>query len=164
MFIQRDPIGLLGGNNVFAYAPNPVHWIDVFGLTPCSNPKPKLNTLSDKDFLTEIARRAEKKIGGTGPVNGSKKHSYADKLLQRYQKTTGQRTHLETETSYLNKNPIPVNRGTKGSARPDVYDPITGTIYDYKFVKNPGKGISQRQQNHNSNNVPFVTNQIEINP
>ena len=32
MFIQRDPIGLLGGNNVFAYAPNPIHWIDVFGL------------------------------------------------------------------------------------------------------------------------------------
>ena len=32
MFIQRDPIGLLGGNNVFAYAPNPIHWVDVFGL------------------------------------------------------------------------------------------------------------------------------------
>ncbi len=32
MFIQRDPIGLLGGVNVFAYAPNPIHWVDVFGL------------------------------------------------------------------------------------------------------------------------------------
>ena len=32
MFIQRDPIGLLGGNNVFQYAPNPVGWIDPFGL------------------------------------------------------------------------------------------------------------------------------------
>lgn len=84
--------------------------------------------------------------------------------MQCYQKMTGQRTHLETETSYLNRNPIPVSRGAKGSARPDVYDPTTGTIYDYKFVKNPGRGISQRQQNHNSNNVPNVTNQIEINP
>ena len=35
MFIQRDPIGLLGGNNVFAYAPNPIHWIDPWGLSPC---------------------------------------------------------------------------------------------------------------------------------
>ncbi|MDO4431617.1 MAG: RHS repeat-associated core domain-containing protein [Lonepinella koalarum] len=34
MFIQRDPIGLLGGSNVFAYAPNPIHWVDVFGLNP----------------------------------------------------------------------------------------------------------------------------------
>ena len=32
MFISRDPIGLLGGNNVFQYAPNPVMWIDPWGL------------------------------------------------------------------------------------------------------------------------------------
>jgi len=32
MFISRDPIGLLGGNNVFQYAPNPIHWIDPWGL------------------------------------------------------------------------------------------------------------------------------------
>ena len=112
--------------------------------------------------MTEIARRAERKIGGTGHVAGSKKHSYADELLHRYQKMTGQRTHLETETSYLGGQKT--FRGKLGSARPDVRDKNTGTIYDYKFVKNPGNGISQRQQNHNSNNVPNVTNQIEINP
>lgn len=32
MFIQRDPIGLLGGFNIFQYADNPVMWIDPFGL------------------------------------------------------------------------------------------------------------------------------------
>ena len=32
MFISRDPIELLGGFNVFAYAPNPVGWIDPWGL------------------------------------------------------------------------------------------------------------------------------------
>ena len=32
MFISRDPIGLLGGSNVFQYAPNPVGWIDPWGL------------------------------------------------------------------------------------------------------------------------------------
>ena len=39
MFISRDPIGLLGGVNVFAYAPNPIHWIDPWGLKArdCSN-------------------------------------------------------------------------------------------------------------------------------
>ena len=36
MFISRDPIGLLGGLNVFAYAPNPVHWIDPWGLKTVS--------------------------------------------------------------------------------------------------------------------------------
>ena len=32
MFTTRDPIGLLGGNNVFQYAPDPTGWIDPFGL------------------------------------------------------------------------------------------------------------------------------------
>ena len=34
MFISRDPIGLVGGNNVFQYAPNPISWIDPWGLAP----------------------------------------------------------------------------------------------------------------------------------
>ena len=33
MFTTRDPIGLLGGSNVFQYAPNPTGWIDPFGLS-----------------------------------------------------------------------------------------------------------------------------------
>ncbi|MFC6203718.1 RHS repeat-associated core domain-containing protein [Psychrobacter urativorans] len=32
MFTTRDPIGLMGGNNVFQYAPNPTGWIDPLGL------------------------------------------------------------------------------------------------------------------------------------
>ena len=37
MFISRDPIGLMGGFNVFAYAPNPIGWIDPFGLAKTTN-------------------------------------------------------------------------------------------------------------------------------
>ncbi len=32
-FISKDPIGLLGGFNVYSYAPNPNNWIDPLGLT-----------------------------------------------------------------------------------------------------------------------------------
>lgn len=32
-FISKDPIGLLGGFNVYAYAPNPNNWIDPLGLS-----------------------------------------------------------------------------------------------------------------------------------
>ncbi len=31
-FISQDPIGLVGGDNVYAYAPNPVGWMDPLGL------------------------------------------------------------------------------------------------------------------------------------
>jgi RHS repeat-associated protein len=32
-FISQDPIGLMGGENLYAYAPNPTHWVDPLGLT-----------------------------------------------------------------------------------------------------------------------------------
>ncbi len=31
-FISPDPIGLAGGSNFYQYAPNPISWIDPFGL------------------------------------------------------------------------------------------------------------------------------------
>ena len=38
MFTTRDPIGLMGGTNVFQYAPNPIGWIDPFGLASTLSP------------------------------------------------------------------------------------------------------------------------------
>lgn len=43
MFISRDPIGLMGGDNVFAYAPNPTGFIDPLGL----NAKGAVGVLDD---------------------------------------------------------------------------------------------------------------------
>ena len=48
MFISRDPIGLLGGSNIFAYAPNPVMWIDPWGLSRCNE--------TAKDVVEETTR------------------------------------------------------------------------------------------------------------
>jgi RHS repeat-associated protein len=31
-FVSNDPIGLLGGENLYAYAPNPIMWVDPLGL------------------------------------------------------------------------------------------------------------------------------------
>ena len=39
MFVSRDPIGLMGRDNVFAYSPNSIMWIDPLGLNNC---KPSL--------------------------------------------------------------------------------------------------------------------------
>ncbi|WP_197466015.1 RHS repeat-associated core domain-containing protein, partial [Chromobacterium sp. F49] len=32
-FISRDPIGLMGGINIYDYAPNPLNWLDPLGLS-----------------------------------------------------------------------------------------------------------------------------------
>ncbi|WP_230684593.1 RHS repeat-associated core domain-containing protein [Burkholderia cepacia] len=34
-FVSKDPIGLRGGLNVYAYASNPIEWVDPLGLSPC---------------------------------------------------------------------------------------------------------------------------------
>jgi RHS repeat-associated protein len=36
-FISQDPIGLAGGMNLYQYAPNPLAWIDPWGLSACWN-------------------------------------------------------------------------------------------------------------------------------
>ena len=36
-FTQQDPIGLAGGLNTYAYAPNPLTWIDPLGLRKCTS-------------------------------------------------------------------------------------------------------------------------------
>ena len=42
-FTTQDPIGLLGGVNNYQYAPNPVGWVDPFGLTCKELPASVLN-------------------------------------------------------------------------------------------------------------------------
>ena len=36
-FTQPDPIGLLGGLNLYQYGPNPTQWVDPLGLQPCKD-------------------------------------------------------------------------------------------------------------------------------
>ncbi|WP_329456285.1 polymorphic toxin-type HINT domain-containing protein [Streptomyces sp. NBC_01497] len=116
---------------------------------------------SNADLVQAIATRAQARLGGSGAVSGTAKHAYADTLLTRYQGIYGNRG-LITEKSYLGGAPVP--RGTAGSARPDVFDPAAGVVYDYKFVKNPGQGIGKWQADKNALNVPGVNLTVEVNP
>ncbi|WP_213233197.1 polymorphic toxin type 47 domain-containing protein [Caballeronia sp. NK8] len=60
-FISSDPIGLAGGFNLYQYAPNPIRWIDPWGLA---------NLDHESDF--DAARRAAfEKAGMTNPENVS---------------------------------------------------------------------------------------------
>nr|WP_230943308.1 RHS repeat-associated core domain-containing protein [Burkholderia cepacia] len=42
-FINPDPIGLMGGVNLYRYAPNPIAWIDPWGLS-CGSTKEEPTT------------------------------------------------------------------------------------------------------------------------
>lgn len=57
MFTTRDPIELMGGSNVFQYAPNPTEWIDPLGLS--KGGKQNINTegLNTNSDPAEVERR-----------------------------------------------------------------------------------------------------------
>ncbi|MDC6167877.1 hypothetical protein [Paucibacter sp. XJ19-41] len=136
---------------------------------PSSAGRPSAGSLSDLDFVQKIATKAEStgvRLGhgaaGTGPAQGIWKHDYAKRVLERYQRMTGEKIDLLAEKSYLGG--VRATYGTAGSARPDVFNPVTGQIFDYKFVKSPGRGLSSAQRAKNVANVPSVSAQYEINP
>lgn len=92
---------------------------------------------------------------------GTKKHAYAKKLVDRYQKVYGDRG-LRTETSWIDGEFV--SYGKKGSTRIDIYDDLTKQAYDYKFTINPGKGLSQNQVNRIMRHGPGINSVREINP
>ncbi|MCW7540674.1 RHS domain-containing protein [Aquabacterium sp. A7-Y] len=60
-FASRDPIGLNGGNNLHAYAPNPIGWTDRLGLTPSTKSPTKVNDITI--LRKDIDLSAEDKYG-----------------------------------------------------------------------------------------------------
>ncbi|MCP5335128.1 MAG: RHS repeat-associated core domain-containing protein [Oceanospirillaceae bacterium] len=89
---------------------------------------------TNAQLVQEVATRADRWGNRQGlflgPRAGTLKHGYADELLTRYQNIYGQRG-LKTETSWIGN--APATYGTRGSVRLDVWEPATGTVFDYKF-------------------------------
>jgi hypothetical protein len=116
-------------------------------------------------FLKDIATRAENRIGGTGRVAGTLKHTYATRMIKHYQNMFGQvGGGLESEQSYYLGRIV--KWGTRGSVRLDVVEgnlqsPVA--VYDFKFG---ASGLSQGRINRILSIGGFPTNTpvIEIRP
>ncbi len=94
---------------------------------------------TNADLVQEIATRADawgvREGLGDGPVAGTLKHGYADRLLTRYQSMFGDRG-LSTEVRYLNGNLWRPGNPLTGSVRLDVVEgPLNNPrwVWDYKF-------------------------------
>lgn len=89
--------------------------------------------------MQEVATRAEawgvRQGLGNGPVAGTLKHGYADRLLTRYQSMFGDQG-LSTEVRYLNGVEWQPGMPLRGSTRLDVVEgPLNSPtwVWDYKF-------------------------------
>ena len=91
-------------------------------------------------LVQDIATRAEAwgirtGLAPNGPVSGTLKHGYADRLLTRYQRIFGDRG-LSTEVRYLNGTVWRPGMPLKGTVRLDVVEgPLASpsAVFDYKF-------------------------------
>ena len=70
-FTTQDPIGLLGGMNAYQYAPNPMTWVDPWGLS-CKELKVQVTTDVETPYGPAVQSDAPKALAARADVeNGS---------------------------------------------------------------------------------------------
>lgn len=101
-FESKDPIGLAGGLNAFQYAPNPISWIDPFGLSAASDlPRMKGRSVPRVGSVLNDAGFAKTKDNGVNETckhaDGSevRVHKYGNKCPCPYR--SGNNAHVHKE-------------------------------------------------------------------
>ncbi|MFD1803598.1 RHS repeat-associated core domain-containing protein, partial [Mixta tenebrionis] len=84
-FTQPDPIGLAGGLNQYAYAPNPLTWIDPLGLTDCSVKARKYEEKIQNMYGGKLPQSAREY---SAIVNGKRVNGIADHVVNINGKST----------------------------------------------------------------------------
>ncbi len=119
-----------------------------FGINT-TMPKLGVNTsrpgLTNAQLIEKAAIKAEAAVGGSGRFAGTAKHTYATKLLERYQKVYGNRGLLLNDY-------FPDMGFGKGFL--DVRDVTNGIIYDFKFGE-PVMRTSQFNKYNNTFGLPI---------
>ena len=64
-FVSQDPIGLLGGDNFYRYAANPIKWIDPLGLSGCTD-QDMIDALTKERKETNASGNATFAVGRDG--------------------------------------------------------------------------------------------------
>ncbi|EOE0524178.1 RHS repeat-associated core domain-containing protein [Providencia stuartii] len=121
-FIMPDPIGLLGGINLYAYAPNPLGWIDPWGLCRRGN-------AATKSHMDDVRDQFAKDNPGFTHLAGGR-----DAISK-----------VELPETYL--KPLPGNTGRKGGSYTDMTfkDPNGKTVYIQTVDKGNINGMTQRE-------------------
>lgn len=99
------------------------------------------NALTNEALVNKAADKANIAIDEMGHVGGTKKHGYAEDLIDRYQSIYGDRG-LPTEYRF--------DKGIGNSGRLDVYDIKHKVIYNFKFGPKARMPKAQYNKYHNN--------------
>jgi len=117
-FVSQDPIGLEGGENNYQYAPNPVIWVDPWGLKGVpvvrawgqisgnsrlfydvnqTARKPKLANKNKPTLISDRVKKKQAKKRGCNLPNGSMADAHAEVgvIQQAYNKGLTQGAHMD---------------------------------------------------------------------
>ncbi|WP_338849514.1 RHS repeat-associated core domain-containing protein [Massilia sp. W12] len=76
-FVSQDPIGLLGGENFYLFAPNAISWSDPLGLKPCINRREALNKAKELAGIPRSQQpRSQWVVGDDVTRQGMKNYKY----------------------------------------------------------------------------------------
>ena len=143
MFTTRDPIGLLGGSNVFQYAPNPTGWIDPFGLS---------------EEYTGTVYRGMKVDSAGNPVV----HSGSNVDGKNAANSLGIRADEAGMSGSVSPKELPPHRrpsdfgGTQSNAKVFSIDTATLESADLKAVNDHGGHISIEPRNPGASRGAFI--------
>ncbi|WP_331461430.1 RHS repeat-associated core domain-containing protein [Pseudoalteromonas sp. SWXJZ94C] len=80
-FINQDPIGLVGGINHYQYAPNPVNWVDPFGLSCKEGIATVLRIGRGKDTHFAIQIKTKFEVTKTHQLGGTDDNGISSRTL-----------------------------------------------------------------------------------
>ncbi|WP_281557934.1 RHS repeat-associated core domain-containing protein [Thalassomonas sp. RHCl1] len=144
-FIHQDPIGLAGGINPYQYAPNPVNWIDPFGLL-CDDGKERVakalalsvikgeitQALSDQIFSNAIlpdCTDSADEIIACIPVNGQT-------IAERFAERGSELANIDEKTFYYNTQTHSYNKINKKDKPKVEVEAKTTNKKDVEVTKN----------------------------
>jgi|GEM_PF-3381130 hypothetical protein len=130
--------------------------------------RPQGHVRENHELIQDACNKAQRYIDEGGPaVAGIKRHKIAENLVNGYQRIFGPRG-IEVEVWYKNGERLPKGASKEGAVRIDALDYDNRIIYDYKFVKNPGRGMGPKQAKnyleHMPEHIRHEFRVIEVNP
>ena len=143
-FTQPDPIGLLGGFNLYQYAPNGLNWIDPWGWAPWK--KGGFDDWFNNASLDEI--RANKKAVETALRNGGGKHEMFPVSLAAKAKSLGF-TAQELKAMTVPTKDIyfvdVTNKKTGALIQGDHHGTKAGSYFHKELIKRLNRAKSKKQ-------------------